>query len=180
MDDDCERSRSLESYPPAWDPRYIASGRPPQKTPLPLLLRVDSLLQRCLPHRCIATRAVRTTEKAACNTCSFVAWRHGIRDAFLCCVCTGHYLETTVSLPSQFLPWANTPQYYEKWLSRTFVAPNMSTFLQATSAADAHLAEEQYLREEQTSNNAKSPMYRTGSRRPAISEPKGQNLESRH
>jgi hypothetical protein len=29
----------------AWDPRYIASGRSSQKTPVPLLLRVDSLLQ---------------------------------------------------------------------------------------------------------------------------------------
>jgi hypothetical protein len=30
----------------AGDPRYIALGRPPQKTPLRLLLHVDSLLQR--------------------------------------------------------------------------------------------------------------------------------------
>jgi hypothetical protein len=32
----------------AWDSRYIASGRPPQETPLSLLLHVDSLLQRCV------------------------------------------------------------------------------------------------------------------------------------
>jgi hypothetical protein len=42
--------------------RYIASGRPPQKTPLPLLL-----IHCCrgLPHRCVATRAARTTENTA-------------------------------------------------------------------------------------------------------------------
>jgi hypothetical protein len=32
----------------ASDPRYIALGRPPQKTSLPLLLYVDSLLQGCV------------------------------------------------------------------------------------------------------------------------------------
>jgi hypothetical protein len=40
-------------------------GSLPQKTPLPLLLRVDALLQRCLPRRCVATRAVRTAENTA-------------------------------------------------------------------------------------------------------------------
>jgi hypothetical protein len=34
-----------------------------------------------------------------------------VRDAFLCCVFTGHYLATSVSLPPQFLLWANTPKY---------------------------------------------------------------------
>jgi hypothetical protein len=38
----------------------------------------------------------------------------------------------------------------------------MSTFLQTTLAADAHLAEGQFLHEEQTLNNAKSLMYRAG------------------
>jgi hypothetical protein len=32
----------------AWDPRHIVSGQPPQKALLPLLLCVDSLLQRCV------------------------------------------------------------------------------------------------------------------------------------
>jgi hypothetical protein len=46
----------------------------------------------------------------------------------------------------------------------------MSTSLQTTLAADAHLAEGQFLHEEQTLNNAKSLIYRTGTRRPTISE----------
>jgi hypothetical protein len=49
--------------------------------------------------------------RLGCNTSSTAASRHSIRDAFLCCVCTGHYLATSVSLPPQFLLWANTPQY---------------------------------------------------------------------
>jgi hypothetical protein len=36
---------------------------------------------------------------------------------------------------------------------RTFSAPNTSTSLQTTLAADAHLAEGQFLLEEQTLNN---------------------------
>jgi hypothetical protein len=43
------------------------------------------------------------TENAACNTSSIYAWRHSVRDAILCCVCTGHYLATAVSLPPQSL-----------------------------------------------------------------------------
>jgi hypothetical protein len=31
-----------------WDPHYIASGEDPKKMPLPLLLCVDSLLQKCV------------------------------------------------------------------------------------------------------------------------------------
>jgi hypothetical protein len=34
-----------------------------------------------------------------------IVWRLSLRDAFLCCVCTGHYLATAVSLPPQFLLW---------------------------------------------------------------------------
>jgi hypothetical protein len=44
--------------------------------------------------------------------------------------------------------------YYKKRLRRTFLAPNTSTSLQTTSAADAHLAEGQFLNGEQTLNNA--------------------------
>jgi hypothetical protein len=46
--------------------------------------------------------------------------------------------------------------YYKKLLSRTFPAPNTSTSLQTTLAADAHPAEGQFLLEEQTLNKAKS------------------------
>jgi hypothetical protein len=66
--------------------------------------------------------------------------------------------------------------YYNKLLIRTFPAPNTSTSLQTTLAADAHLAEGQFLLEEQTLNNAKSLIYRAGNRRPAISKTAGQNL----
>jgi hypothetical protein len=49
--------------------------------------------------------------------------------------------------------------YYKRRLRRTFLAPNTSTSLQTTLAADAHLAEGQVLHEEQTLNNAKSLIY---------------------
>jgi hypothetical protein len=55
----------------------------------------------------------KPTENAACNTSSIVAWRHSVRGAFLCCVCTDHYLATAVSQPPQFLLWANSPQYVQ-------------------------------------------------------------------
>jgi hypothetical protein len=82
-------------------------GTDPQKTPLFLLLRVESLLQRCVVYSCAATSAALTTE----NAFTIIAWRHSIYDAFLCCLCKGHCLATAVSLPPQFLLWANTPQY---------------------------------------------------------------------
>jgi hypothetical protein len=66
--------------------------------------------------------------------------------------------------------------YYNKQLIRTFPAPNTSTSLQTTLATDAHLAEGQFLLEEQTLDNAKSPIYRAGTRRPTISKTEGQNL----
>jgi hypothetical protein len=59
------------------------------------------------------------TENAACNTSSIVAWHHSTCDAFLCCMCTSHYLATAVSLPPQFLLWANVPQYHQKWLCQS-------------------------------------------------------------
>jgi hypothetical protein len=40
-----------------------------------------------------------------------------------------------------------------------------------------HLAEGQFLLEEQTLNNAKSLIYRAGTRRPTISKTEGQNLK---
>jgi hypothetical protein len=55
----------------------------------------------------------------------------------------------------------------------------MSISLQTTLAAEAHLAEGQYLLEEQTLNKVKSLMYRAGTRRPTISKTEGQNLEPR-
>jgi hypothetical protein len=51
--------------------------------------------------------------------------------------------------------------------------------MQTTSAAEAHLAEGQFLLQKQTLNKAKSLMYRAGTRRPAISKTEGQNLEPR-
>jgi hypothetical protein len=56
--------------------------------------------EMCLPHICVVTRASRATENTACNTCCIVVWCHNVREAFLCCVCTGHYLATAVSLHS--------------------------------------------------------------------------------
>jgi hypothetical protein len=53
----------------------------------------------------------------------------------------------------------------------------MSTSLQTTLAADAYLAEGQILLQEQTLNNAKSLIYRAGSRRQTISKTEGQNLK---
>jgi hypothetical protein len=84
-------------------------GKDPLKIPLPLLLRVDSLLQECV-YRTVEYQRHRRepTENAACNTFSIVAWRLCVRDAFLCCVWTGHYLATAVFfLPPQFLLLAN-------------------------------------------------------------------------
>jgi hypothetical protein len=45
-----------------------------------------------------------------------------------------------------------------------FLSPNTSTSLQTKLAADAHQAEGQFLHEEQTFNNAKSLIYRAGTR----------------
>jgi hypothetical protein len=67
--------------------------------------------------------------------------------------------------------------YYNRRLMRTFPAPNTSASLQTTFAADAHLAEGQLLLEELTLNNAKSLIYRAGTRRPTISKMEGQNLK---
>jgi hypothetical protein len=49
----CSRGTRLDWHLVAWDPRYIASGRTPQKTSIPLLLHFDSLLQRCV-YRTVA------------------------------------------------------------------------------------------------------------------------------
>jgi hypothetical protein len=50
------------------------------------------------------------------------------------------------------------------------LVPNTSTPLQITLAAEAHLAEGQFLPEEQTLNKAKSMIYRAGTRRPTVSK----------
>jgi hypothetical protein len=59
------------------------------------------------------------------------------------------------------------------------LALNISASLQTTLAADAQLAEGQFLHEEQTLNKAMSVIHRPGTRRPAISETEGQNLEQK-
>jgi hypothetical protein len=46
--------------------------------------------------------------------------------------------------------------------------------LQTTLAAEAHLAEGQFLLEEQTLNIEKSLIYRAGTRRPTVSKTEGQ------
>jgi hypothetical protein len=70
-----------------------------------------------------------------------------------------------------------TIAYYRTLLKRMFLAPNTSTSLQTTLAADAHLAERQLLHEEQTLNKAKSLIYRAGTQIPTISKTEGQNLK---
>jgi hypothetical protein len=57
----CDPTSARDSYD--WLREILE--RPPQKTPLPLLLLVDPLLQRCSPDRCVTTRTARTTENAA-------------------------------------------------------------------------------------------------------------------
>jgi hypothetical protein len=47
-----------------------------------------------------------------------------------------------------------------------FRTPNTSTSLHTMLAADAHLAEGQFLPEEQTLNKEKSLIYRAGTRKP--------------
>jgi hypothetical protein len=47
---------------------------------------------------------------------------------------------------------------------------------QTTLAAEAHLAERQFLLEEQTLNIDKSLIYREGTRRLTVSKTEGQNL----
>jgi hypothetical protein len=69
--------------------------------------------------------------------------------------------------------------HYRKLPRRMFLAPNTSTSLQTTFAADAHPVEGQFLHEEQTLNNAKSLIYRTRTRRPTISKTEGQILKPR-
>jgi hypothetical protein len=57
--------------------------------------------------------------------------------------------------------------------------PKTLTSLQTTLAADAHLAEAQFLLTEQTLNIGKSRIYRTGTRRLTISKAKVQSIEPR-
>jgi hypothetical protein len=55
----------------------------------------------------------------------------------------------------------------------------MSTSLQTSLAAEAHLAEAQFLLEKQSLNIEKSLIYQTGIRRPTVSKTEGQNLDPR-
>jgi hypothetical protein len=57
--------------------------------------------------------------------------------------------------------------------------PKTSTSLQTTLAADAHLADGQFLLTEQTLNIGKCRIYRTGTRRPTISKAEVQSIEPR-
>jgi hypothetical protein len=57
------------------------------------------------------------------------------------------------------------------------MAPNTSTSLQTTLTSDAHLAQGQFLLEEQTLNKVKSLIYRAGTRRTTISKTEGRNTE---
>jgi hypothetical protein len=87
------------------DPRYIASRRIQRKH---RFLYCCVLILCCRDvYRTVASRS-GTIGNAACNTFSLIAWCHSVHDAFLCCVCTGHYLATEV-LCLQILPWASTP-----------------------------------------------------------------------
>jgi hypothetical protein len=59
------------------------------------------------------------------------------------------------------------------------LAPNTSMFLQIALAADARLAERQFLYEEQRFNKAESLICRAGTgRQKTVSKTEGQNLES--
>jgi hypothetical protein len=60
-------------------------------------------------------------------------------------------------------------QYKMCFNNRVF-GPKTSTSLQTTFAAEAHLAEGQFLLTEQTLNIGKSRIYRTGTQRPTISK----------
>jgi hypothetical protein len=55
----------------------------------------------------------------------------------------------------------------------------MSTSLQTTVAAEAHLAEGQNFLEEQILNREKFVIYQAGPRRPTISKREGNSLEPR-
>jgi hypothetical protein len=95
----------------AWDSSlYSLRAAPIENTVSSIVAYWLTAAEMCLPHRCLTSARRGPTENAACNTSSIVAWRHSVRDAFLCCMCTGHYLATAVSLPPQFLLRANTPQ----------------------------------------------------------------------
>jgi hypothetical protein len=54
-----------------------------------------------------------------------------------------------------------------------------SASLLSTLTAKAHLAEGQFLLEEQTLSSAKPLLYKAGTRRPTVSNTKRQNLEPR-
>jgi hypothetical protein len=62
-------------------------------------------VEMCLTHSFVVGSTARTIPNTAC----IVAWRHSVHDTFLCCVCMGHNLAMAVSLPLQFVLWANTP-----------------------------------------------------------------------
>jgi hypothetical protein len=55
----------------------------------------------------------------------------------------------------------------------------MSASPQRAVAAELHMAEGRLLLEDQTLNEAKSQIYRAGTRRPTIYKGEGQNLEPR-
>jgi hypothetical protein len=68
---------------------------------------------------------------------------------------------------------------YKMCLRKIFPAPNTSPFLQTTLAAEAHLADGQFVNEWENFNSATSLKYLTGTRRPTISKTEGQNVRPR-
>jgi hypothetical protein len=62
---------------------------------------------------------------------------------------------------------------------RKSFGPKTSTSLHTTSAADADLAEVQFLLIEETLNMGKSRVYQSGTRRPTISKAEGQSVYPR-
>jgi hypothetical protein len=60
-----------------------------------------------------------------------------------------------------------------------FSSKDIKVCLHTKLAAEAHLAERQFLIAGQTQNRGKSLRYRVGTRRPTVSRTDGQNLEPR-
>jgi hypothetical protein len=95
-------------------PRYVASPRTPQKTPLPTVLLL-------LHHIAIGMDHGHTTAPHSYSTVAFVSvgvttwmlWRHCLAMAVVCRTTPWQWLSMLVS---QFLLSANMPQYSVCWL----------------------------------------------------------------
>jgi hypothetical protein len=104
------RSSSLDSILilVEWDLPYIVSEENTASTNVACWF---SAAEMCLPHSCIATRTARTLRELPLKHLLYFGVMSQRSDAFLCCVCAGHYLKTTVSLSPHFLLWANMSIY---------------------------------------------------------------------